>query len=130
VVEEIDRVRAGSGKLRNLGWSHYEGRRVYDSGERLRGGRLVMPVHTYHHPSGSSVIGGAVYRGSLSPALAGFYVYGDFDGWIAGFDVTDTASSFTFDTGVTLLTISQAADGELYAGFADGTVQHIGVAAG
>jgi glucose/arabinose dehydrogenase len=128
LVEEVDRVRVGDGRLRNFGWSRFEGNRIYDANERLRGGRLVRPVYTYRHPEGISIIGGAVYRGADSPALRGYYVYGDLHGWIAGFDISDTGSSFKIDPGGTLLTISKATGNELYAGYADGTIYRIAVA--
>jgi glucose/arabinose dehydrogenase len=124
-VEEVDRVSVTITRLLNGGWSRFEGDRVYDSGERLRGGKRMVPVHTYDHPAGESIIGGAVYRGSLSPALQGYYVYGDINGWIAGFDTTDSTQTFQIDPGGTLFTISQAGDGELYAGYADGTLYHL-----
>ncbi len=125
-VEEIDRVRVGNGQLRNFGWSRFEGNEVYDSAERLRGGRLIAPVFTYPHPAGSSVIGGAVYRGSESPLLAGHYVYGDLNGWISGFNIsTPTSSAFKITPDETLLTLAKAGDGELYAGYASGAVYHL-----
>ncbi|MEZ5096875.1 MAG: PQQ-dependent sugar dehydrogenase [Nocardioides sp.] len=124
-VEEVDRLRVTRIRLLNLGWSHYEGNRVFDRGERLRGGKLVKPVLSYRHPVGESIIGGAVYRGSRSPALKGYYVYGDLNGWIAGFSIADPSQSFRVDPGTSLLTISKAGDKELYAGYADGTVYRI-----
>ena len=40
---------------------------------------LDPPIHEYKHgPLGISIIGGAVYRGTNYPALAGNYVFGDF----------------------------------------------------
>lgn len=127
-VEEVDSVGTGSGKLRNFGWSHYEGRRVFDAGERLRGGKLIMPTFTYKHPSGEAIIGGAVYRGSLSPSLQGYYVYGDINGWIAGFDIADHSTQFTVNHQGPLLTISEAG-GELYAGYGNGAVYRVVVPA-
>lgn len=124
-VEEVDRLRVRQTRLLNLGWSRYEGRQVYDSGERLRGGKLIRPKLTYRHPTGESIIGGAVYRGSRSPALKGYYVYGDLNGWVAGFKVNDKSQRFRIDPGTTLLTISKAGDKELYAAYADGTVYRI-----
>jgi len=123
-VEEVDAVQTGSGRLRNFGWSRYEGRRVFDSSEKLRGGRLVMPRYTYRHPKGEAIIGGAVYRGSRFPSMQGYYVYGDIEGWIAGFDVNDPSSTFSLPHGGTLMTISEAG-GELYAGYADGRLFRI-----
>lgn len=123
-VEEIDKVSVNATRLLNFGWSRYEGDRVYDSTERLRGGRLIKPVKTYDHPAGESIIGGAVYRGSGSPSLEGYYVYGDINGWIAGFDTGNPASTFEITPGSSLYTISEAG-GELYAGYADGTLYRI-----
>ncbi len=125
LVEEVDTMSVTGARLLNGGWSRYEGRRVYDAGERLRGGMLVKPVKTYRHPTGISIIGGAVYRGSVSAALQGYYVYGDLNGWIAGFDIADRSQTFTLTPGSTLLTISESGDGELYAGYADGTLYHL-----
>lgn len=125
-VEEIDRLRTGKRRLRNLGWSRYEGRRTYDAGSAMHRGKLVWPVASYRHPSGNSIIGGAVYRGGRSPALRRYYVYGDFSGWIAGFDIGDRTQAFHLDTGKEgLLTISRGGDKELYAAYADGSVWRI-----
>lgn len=126
-VEEVDKMSTTVKRLLNGGWSRFEGNRVYDSGERLRGGKLVKPVATYRHPTGESIIGGAVYRGGVSPALQGYYVYGDLNGWIGGFDLANPADSFQINPGSGLLTISQAGNGELYAGYGDGSIYHIGV---
>ena len=123
-VEEVDSVSSTTGRLRNFGWSHYEGRRVYDSGERLRGGKLVMPTFTYKHPAGEAVIGGAVYRGSASPALQGYYVYGDINGWVAGFDIADHSARFKVDHHGPLMTVSEAG-GEIYAGYAGGNLYRV-----
>jgi glucose/arabinose dehydrogenase len=123
-VEEVDAVKARGGTLLNFGWSRYEGRRVFDKGATLRGGKLVRPRFTYRHPLGEAVIGGAVYRGSASPSLQGYYVYGDIEGWIAGFDATDSSQRFMLDRKGVLLTISEAG-GELYAGYADGRLLRV-----
>ena len=39
---------------------------------------LTLPVTEYGHDQGCSVTGGTVYRGTASPALAGFYVFSDY----------------------------------------------------
>jgi glucose/arabinose dehydrogenase len=78
--EELDRrPKALIGKLANYGWSHYEGRAVYNRRIGLSAGKLVSPVFVYSHGSGGScgVIGGYVYRGSRVPAARGRYYFGD-----------------------------------------------------
>jgi glucose/arabinose dehydrogenase len=77
--EEIDRrPKALIGTLANYGWSHYEGRFVYNARIALQAGKLVAPVYIYSH-SGNlcGVIGGYVYRGARVPAARGRYFYGD-----------------------------------------------------
>jgi hypothetical protein len=41
-------------------------------------GPEVLPVFTYPHSVGRSVIGGHFYRGCLNPRMKRFYVFGDF----------------------------------------------------
>ena len=68
----------GWGRGANLGWNLREGV------ERFAGDRPennVDPVFVYGHsgsPSGCSITGGEVYRGSAVPELAGAYVFGDY----------------------------------------------------
>jgi glucose/arabinose dehydrogenase len=125
--EEVDRVAGGKGRLRNFGWSRYEGDEVFDADAVLRGGRLIEPVTTYGRSDGFSVIGGGVYRGQESPGLSGFYVYGDLQGWVRGLNTADPSDTFQVDapTDQGLFTISQAGDGELYAGYANGTLYRV-----
>jgi hypothetical protein len=55
---------------------------------------LTLPVAEYDHSQGCSVSGGFVYRGLLSPALRGTYIYGDYcSGRIWG--VTQLSSGLT-----------------------------------
>jgi glucose/arabinose dehydrogenase len=78
-AEEIDRrPKALIGKLANYGWSHFEGRLVYNKRIALNAGKLVPPVYVYSHNGGScGVIGGYVYRGARLPKARGRYFFGD-----------------------------------------------------
>ncbi|MEM8706289.1 MAG: PQQ-dependent sugar dehydrogenase [Actinomycetota bacterium] len=63
----------------NLGWRLREGAATF-GGERPDGN--VDPVFVYPHgggtPSGCSITGGEVYRGTAIPELHGAYVFGDY----------------------------------------------------
>ncbi|MFI5457132.1 MAG: PQQ-dependent sugar dehydrogenase [Isosphaerales bacterium] len=73
----------------NYGWSIKEGFHPFQPQRRQRpdsAGRIQPPIVEYphaptgdRHDSGLSITGGYVYRGKKLPALAGVYVYGDFD---------------------------------------------------
>ncbi|MDX6320844.1 MAG: hypothetical protein QOF52_702 [Propionibacteriaceae bacterium] len=87
-IEEVDVVHAGG----NYGWRVKEGSFVFQpSAFDLKGARsdafvsrnapglkdFVDPVAQYDHDDGTAIIGGYVYRGTESPALAGQYIFGD-----------------------------------------------------
>ncbi|AGN02435.1 glucose/sorbosone dehydrogenase [Salinarchaeum sp. Harcht-Bsk1] len=84
--EEVNLVENGG----NYGWNIREGTHCFKADEcpdetpdTVRDGeRLLDPIIEYPHEggpvSGVSVIGGAVYRGSMIPALDGRYVFADF----------------------------------------------------
>lgn len=69
----------GWGRGDNLGWRLREGVAEF-GGDRPTGN--VDPVFVYPHgggtPSGCSITGGEVYRGSAIPDLHGAYVFGDY----------------------------------------------------
>lgn len=73
--EEIDVERGGKGK-KNYGWPVMEGLVCYQAESCDRDG-LTAPVAVFDRIGGTSVVGGAVYRGSAIPALRGTYFYAD-----------------------------------------------------
>uniref|UniRef100_UPI0013E9CC8E PQQ-dependent sugar dehydrogenase n=1 Tax=Aquisphaera insulae TaxID=2712864 RepID=UPI0013E9CC8E len=75
LYEEVSIVRRGD----NHGWNVLEGFRPFSDRFARPGERYVPPVFAYHHRVGVSVTGGFVYRGGRSPALAGRYVFGDYE---------------------------------------------------
>lgn len=88
--EEIDVVVRGG----NYGWRRMEGLHDFDSGASLGPGELIDPVAEYGRSEGWSVTGGHVYRGADVPALAGKYVYGDYEsGRIWTLDADDPAGA-------------------------------------
>jgi glucose/arabinose dehydrogenase len=76
--EEVDVQRAGSPGGTNFGWNRMEGTHCYEPAVGCEDPSLTRPVSDYGHDLGCTVIGGAVYRGTAQPALAGGYVFGDY----------------------------------------------------
>lgn len=83
-IEEVNIVVAGG----NYGWRVKEGTYDFDATAPHSGETLLDPIAQYAHPNvvvspplpqlGISICGGYLYRGSVIPALAGKYVFGDF----------------------------------------------------
>lgn len=72
--EEINIVQAGG----NYGWNIRESKHWFRPDGNDDRDDLIDPVWEYHHDIGKSITGGAVYRGSRVPELAGMYVYADY----------------------------------------------------
>lgn len=77
--EEIDYERANSGGGRNYGWHPFEGFHPHADSLPPAYTPLTDPLYEYPHPTGNSITGGFVYRGSaLHPKFRGRYFYADF----------------------------------------------------
>jgi glucose/arabinose dehydrogenase len=93
LYEEVSYVPAGSTGGKNFGWNVYEGTRCYGATTCSIAPGLAPhtpPIIEYGHDNtdfgGFSITGGYRYRGSKSPALNGYYFYGDFSSqrlWVA-----------------------------------------------
>lgn len=88
VTEEVDVLRAGEQKGKNLGWSVFEGTKCcMTQGDRCTqtgtqaactATDIVMPKDERTHRDGwLAIIGGQVYRGSCYTDLVGWYFYSD-----------------------------------------------------
>jgi len=76
--EEVTAVPARP-KRRNLGWSCYEAKSVYNASRCGNRSTYLGPDVVVPHPKGESVTGGFVYRGSrFASLMAGRYVFGDY----------------------------------------------------
>jgi glucose/arabinose dehydrogenase len=74
--EELDFFKHGEARGVNYGWRKYEGRHLYHD-QVIDASRLRWPIHEYSHAGGNcSVIGGYIYRGSIS-SLYGSYLFAD-----------------------------------------------------
>jgi len=72
--EEVDLVQGG----KNYGWNIMEGFHCYNPSSGCDTTGLTMPIVEYDHPTGISITGGYVYRGSRLSRLYGYYLYGDY----------------------------------------------------
>jgi glucose/arabinose dehydrogenase len=122
--EEIDfQPSAGKGGV-NYGWPVWEATHRYRSGATLRGD--TKPVAEYSHGGGRcSVTGGYVYRGAKIPALAGFYIFGDYctgELWtLVRFGGSWRLSPLR-DTSYSISSFGEDDSGELYMADHNGTV--------
>jgi len=81
--EEVDRAvrtTTGPGRAINWGWRVMEGFHCYRPATGCSTSGKKNPLLEYSHASDGrcAVTGGYVYRGKAIPALAGWYVYGDY----------------------------------------------------
>jgi glucose/arabinose dehydrogenase len=80
----------------NYGWNIREGTHCFDHSSHSRppvgscpitdsrGEPLIGPIIELGHDIGSTVVGGALYRGTAIPSLHGMYIFGDWSGSPAG----------------------------------------------
>lgn len=129
--EEIDFEPSTSPGGQNYGWRVMEGSLCFNPSTGCDPSGKILPVAEYSHASGNcSVTGGYVYRGSLSPALRGVYLYGDFcSGRIWGLSQTSPGvwvGGELADTGYTISSFGEDGAGELLlTDYASGSVVRI-----
>ncbi len=111
--EEIDLVTAGG----DYGWNDREGAHCFDPPTGCATDS-IDPVTEYDHSLGASVTGGFVYRGSMVPDLAGWYVFGDFISGrlfaIPADSPAGTAPEVLLETGLSIASFGESLDGELF----------------
>ena len=115
--EEIDRVDPATDAGANLGWNIMEAAHCLEDADCLTSG-LRLPVAEYSHDLGCSVTGGYVYRGEAIPDLRGWYLFSDYcSGLLFGIP-SDTdgviGPRILLETGASVSTFGEGADGELY----------------
>lgn len=129
--EEINRQPAGSPGGENYGWDAMEGTHCFEDDDcqvAVEEGRVVLPVAEYGHDLGNSVTGGFVYRGVGIPSLHGVYIFADFgSGLLWGLVRVDDAwvLSEPVETGLSVSSFGEDADGELYVTAFDGALYRL-----
>lgn len=127
-VEEIDHLPAASIAGSNLGWSGYEGKAPYLSGDGRRPEEATPPVFEYRHEDGNcSITGGFAYRGKAIPALDGAYLFADYcAGRLRAIRLhADGTLEREFDLGIDVdhpISWTQDPQGEPYVLSQDGTI--------
>ena len=127
--EEVDRIDPTTDAGANLGWNVMEASHCFNAVVCASDG-LVLPITEYGRDHGCSVSGGYVYRGADTPGLTGWYLFSDYcSGSLVGVpsDVDGiVAPRALLETGLSVSTFGQDADGELYlADIAGGTIYRI-----
>jgi glucose/arabinose dehydrogenase len=126
--EEVDVARIGMGGL-NFGWNTMEGRHCFSPKAGCSTTGITQPVAEYDHDAGCTVIGGAVYRGTAQPLLAGGYLFADYcSGTLWAIPATTDGSVAPVQVGTTgsgIAAFGQDAEGEMYAANLDGTISRL-----
>jgi hypothetical protein len=128
--EEIDvsTDQTDFGRGLNFGWKIMEGTACFSPASGCDKTGLTQPVLDYGHNEGCSVTGGYAYRGSLAPALRGFYFYGDYcTGFVRSFklegrQITQRLDWPSLRPGGQITSFGEDAGGELYIIVASGSV--------
>ena len=122
--EEIDFCAVGSINGANFAWRCYEGsvrNPAYDNaGHTVECAAYpnFTPKYSYGRTLGRSVVGGAVYRGTRYPAMAGYYIgadhyTGNFHVFAPGAGTLSTMTMLVAKTG--LSDFGESEDGDMFA---------------
>jgi glucose/arabinose dehydrogenase len=129
-IEEIDFQPANDTGGENYGWRCYEGNQVYNDSGCAAISFYSAPVYTYAHGPECCVIGGYVYRGSVSSSYYGYYFFADYCSdkiWtlhnVAGNWVMEVFGQYA---GNNFSTFGEDATGQLYiAGINSGIIYRV-----
>ena len=111
--EEIDVVERG----RNYGWRVMEGRHCFSPKTGCETKGLMLPLAEYPtRAPRCAITGGYVYRGTQSPRLRGWYLFGDYcSGEIMGLSPEERETVHVLArTGLSVASFGQDRDGELF----------------
>ncbi|MEP7277455.1 MAG: PQQ-dependent sugar dehydrogenase [Bacteroidota bacterium] len=131
--EEVNFRPAGSTGGLNYGWHCTEGFHPYNGGCALDAAKGVYapPLLDYPHNNttgGFAIIGGYVYRGTVNPAMYGYYIFADevsHNVWLLppNGTATDTIQFNNILTGISAF--GEAENGELYVTSLNGQLYNV-----
>jgi glucose/arabinose dehydrogenase len=129
--EEVDVDPAGVGGV-NYGWNILEATHCFSAPACSSAGTL--PVAEYGRDVGSTVIGGYVYRGTVTPIADGLYLFADYGSgrlFAIGSGVSGMVAPTTVGQAATgvISAFGEDAAGELYVATLDGKVSRLVIAA-
>ena len=130
-TEEVNFQPATSEGGENYGWPIMEGSNCFEfwpCSQRVDG--LTAPVAEYDHSQGCAVVGGTVYRGSVSADMLGLFLFADScNGRIWGLKRPQSDSQNLWQTklianaSVPISSVGEDEDGNVYVtGYQDGAV--------
>ena len=109
--EEVDLITKGG----NFGWNVMEGAHCFNPSSGCDTSNKILPIAEYSHSEGEAIIGGYVYKGTIS-ALANKYIFADLNGKI--WSLTESGNTWTrtqlLSTGRTISSFGQDSAGEVY----------------
>lgn len=123
-VAPADATGMNAGRGMSFGWSAFEGTHRFNDDQSDVG--HTPPIFEYQHgDAGCSISGGAVYRGTAIPALAGWYVYSDYcSGSIRALQLSDrtVVRELTLATTSAVAAVRTGPNNELFVVSANGSV--------
>ncbi len=128
--EEINVLSPAAANGANYGWRCYEGTFAYNITGCLSASNYITPVFDYPHNSatgGFSVTGGYVYRGSVYPAMYGYYICTDYlsgNVWVIN-AVTHTTTLQAGGPVLKITSFGELENGELMAVSLNGTLYRV-----
>jgi glucose/arabinose dehydrogenase len=119
-LEEVDLITKGG----NFGWRAMEGSHCFNPSTGCDMSGKILPIAEYSHSEGVAIIGGYVYKGTIS-GLANAYIFGDLTGKI--WSLTESPANTwirtqLLDTGRTISSFGQDSAGEVYVVDLSGSV--------
>jgi glucose/arabinose dehydrogenase len=119
--EEVNKITSALASGANFGWRCYEGIPISTSSAAgcQTPSSYISPIFDYpHNPTngGYSITGGYVYRGSLYPAMVGYYICADYvtgNAWV----INSVTNAALIQTGVptSIASFAELENGELIA---------------
>lgn len=123
--EEISFESADSSGGANYGWNVYEASHCYLNDCESILPDAVPPILEYDHGAGCSITGGYVYRGTALPTLNGNYLFADFCTGTVWASIQPHEMQIVLDSGLSISSFGEDAQGELYILHIGGTVYKI-----